>query len=703
MKTRKKNDILFLLIEVIKLASSYKIKQSEQINIKEQMQNILKYTVNYIKTNILFFTFLITSLINEIMLRNFTIKNTFDISPFLADLSFLLIIASFGYFLKSKHQFKYFFTWSIILTIICIINAAYYINYINFVSVSLLETSFQLAGVDEGAVQNVIEPKCFYYLFQIVALLFVNQYLKRKNYYEKVSHIEQGKIRALNTLVIGLITLGIFISTLTSVDLSRLNKQWNREYLVTKFGVYIYQVNDAFATVKSQINPLFGYDEAARTFREYYEQEKEVTKNKYTNIFKGKNVIAIHAESMQTFLINTKFNDQYVVPNLRKLSQEGLYFSNFYAQESVGTSSDSEFTYSTSLMPASSGTVFVNYFEREYDTLQKQLKKKGYYTFSMHGNNCSFWNRSTTYKSIGYDDFYCHKKSFEIDDVVGLGLSDKSFFKQSIPIISKIKDEHKNFYGTMIMLSNHTPFNDKGEAYSDFDVSMKYEKVNEETGGKELATAPYMEGTKLGYYFKSAHYADEAIGQLIDDLDKNNLLEDTVVIIYGDHDAKLKKSEYNRFYNYNPNTDGILDKEDPNYQEVDYYSYELNRKVPFIIWTKDKQLKKEIKTVMGMYDVMPTLGNMFGFDTPYALGHDIFSTKDNIVVFPDGNWLTNKIYYNHSKEEVKLLNTIDTVTTDYIQEKDKYAEKILAISNSIIVYDLIKKTNETKNLVKEGN
>ena len=32
---------------------------------------------------------------------------------------------------------------------------------------------------------------------------------------------------------------------------------------------------------------------------------------------------------------------------------------------------------------------------------------------------------------------------------------------------------------------------------------------------------------------------------------------------------------------------------------------------------------------MGMYDVQPTLGNMFGFSNVYALGHDIFSVADN--------------------------------------------------------------------------
>lgn len=105
---------------------------------------------------------------------------------------------------------------------------------------------------------------------------------------------------------------------------------------------------------------------------------KDETKtNEYTDMFKGKNILLIHAESIQNFTLNTSFNGVDVAPNLKKLASEGLYFSNFYAQESVGTSSDSEFTLSTSLMPASSGTVFVSYWDREYETLQKLLKNKG--------------------------------------------------------------------------------------------------------------------------------------------------------------------------------------------------------------------------------------------------------------------------------------------------------------------------------------
>ena len=678
------------------------MKKIKEYDFKGLIQKIKAKIREYLGTNILFMTFVLSSVVNGCLIRFLTIKNYFDIKPIIADLAVILIIGAFGYFLKPKHQFKYFLSMSCIFVLLCVVNSMYYTNYLSFASFSLLETSLQVVDVGDAVVQNVMEIKDFCYLWQILAMIFVHNKLKRKRYYEQVSKVEVGKVRLINTLIAGVVLIILSLSTMSSVDISRLSKQWNREYIVMRFGIYTYQVNDLLATVKSQLNPLFGYDKNAKKFREYYEnRDTEIKTNEYTDIFKGKNLLLIHAESIQNFTLNTSFNGQEVAPNLKKLASEGLYFSNFYAQESVGTSSDSEFTLSSSLMPASSGTVFVSYWDREYETLQRLLKDQGYYTFSMHGNNCSFWNRENAHKTLGYDKFYCYNRDFKIDETIGLGLSDKSFFKQASEKIKKISDENKNFMGTLIMLTNHTPFTDI-EEHSDYEVTKKYKRQNPETGQEEEVTAPYMEGTKLGSYFKSVHYADEAIGQLMNDLDKNGVLDNTVVLIYGDHDAKLKKSEFRRFYNYDPQTDTILDKDDPNYKEVDYYEYELNRKVPLIIWSKDAKNKaKETKEVMGMYDIMPTLANMFGFKSKYALGHDIFSVDENVVIFPDGNWLTNKMYYNQSKEEGKLLNPDDTVSVDYIQKYTKLADEAVSISDSIIVYDLIKKENEKDNITSE--
>ena len=664
----------------------------------DSIQKIIAFIKQYFKTNILVMTFVISSVINASLLRWFTVKNYFELRPMIADFAVVLVIAAFGYFIKPKHQFRYYLTWAIILTLICLVNSVYYTNFLSFASFSLLKTSLQLVGVTDAVVENVLQLKDFCYIWQIIALIFVHTKLKKKGYYDYVEKIEVGKVRALNTLVVSLIMIGLFISTLTSTDISRLGKQWNREYVVMCFGTYTYQANDLVATLQAKINPLFGYDEHAKMFREYYEENTYTgNENEYTNIFKGMNVIVIHAESMQQFLLDTEFNGEPVTPNLKRLASEGLYFSNFYAQESVGTSSDSEFTFNTSLMPATSGTVFVSYFDREYVTIPKLLKEQGYYTFSMHGNNGSFWNRLNAHQSLGYDKYFNYKNDFEIDETIGMGLSDKSFFRQAVPKIKEVSEQNKNFYGVLIMLTNHTPFNMEG--HSDYEVNYKYQALNEETGEMEEVVAPYMEGTKLGNYFKSAHYADEAIGQFMDDLDEAGLLENTVIVIYGDHDAKLSKSEYRRFYNYVPETNSVLPKDDPDYIDVDYYNYELNRKVPFIIWTKNKNVQGEVTKVMGMYDALPTLGNMMGFSSPYALGNDIFNVDENVVVFPDGNWLTDKMYYNQSTDDIKLLNTDATVSMEYIQKYTEFADQAISVSNAIIVYDLIKKTNETKELL----
>ena len=113
------------------------------------------------------------------------------------------------------------------------------------------------------------------------------------------------------------------------------------------------------------------------------------------------NIIGIHAESIQNFVIGLKINGQEVTPNLNKLAKEGLYFNNFYTQVSVGTSSDTEFTLATSLMPSNSGTAFGNYFDKTYIAMPQLLKDKGYYTFAMHGNNADYWNRRVMHKTLG--------------------------------------------------------------------------------------------------------------------------------------------------------------------------------------------------------------------------------------------------------------------------------------------------------------
>jgi phosphoglycerol transferase MdoB-like AlkP superfamily enzyme len=381
------------------------------------------------------------------------------------------------------------------------------------------------------------------------------------------------------------------------------------------------------------------------------------------------------------------FNGEEVTPNINRLAQEGIFFSNFYSQVGVGTSSDAEFTFSTSLMPSSRGTVFVSYFDREYISIQKLFKEKGYYTFSMHGNTGDMWNRSVMHKSLGYDDFYS-KSSYNIDETIGLGISDKSFLKQSVSLIKQISEQHEKWYGTVITLTNHTPFND-------LDKMDEYPTtINVEIDGQNI-TRDYINGTTLGNYFRSVHYADQALGQFVEELDEAGLLDNTVLVIYGDHDARISEKNYNILYNYDAVNDKILEPGDDGYTEYNNYTYQLDKNVPFIIWTKDTKYNTEIKTPAGMIDALPTLGNMFGISSEYQLGNDILSItdNDNTIVFSDGSYLTDKIYYDSQTGNIYQISN-EAVDKNYIDERSEYANNLIEVSNNIITYDLIKELKQ---------
>ena len=680
--------------------------------VKRGIDNFIKNTKNYIqrvktehlireyfKNNVLFITFVLTSVLNSTLLRFFcmhTVENFLSWKAVLADLVVVTAIGAFGYLFKPKNRFNYYMSFNIFLTAICIVNSVYYTFYTSFASISMLSLTQYIGDVGDAVVENVLQLKDMVYILSPIVLTIVHLKLKKKSYYKKIELKSERKKRAFKTLSFSATLLFVFLVTMTSLDVSRFVKQWNKEYIVMRFGIYIYQANDLIISVQPKINSMFGYDKAHKGFVEYFAEERPMSNNQYTNMYAGKNVIAIHAESMMTNAMYLTFNGQEVTPNLNKIARSGLFFSNFYSQVSVGTSSDSELTYNTTLMPTKSGTAFVSYSDKTYISTPKLLGEKGYYTFSMHANTAAFWNRQTMHKSLGYDRFYS-KVDYEIDkeNVIGLGLADKSFFQQSVQKLKKIDAEHDNWYGVLIMLTNHTPFSDI-DKYGEFPVDIVETVINEQ-GIEEQITHPYMEGTKLGNYFKSLHYADAALGEFVTELEANGLLEDTIIVIYGDHDARLSRKEYEKLYNYNFDTKQFIDEDDENYRKYDSYQYELGRKVPFIIWSKDmesKGINKEISNVMGMYDVMPTLGNMLGFNNKYALGHDIFEIgENNIVVFPNGNWVTNKMYYNSQKAAYLSLSE-QVITEEEISKNSEYANKLLDVSNNIIVFDLLNENND---------
>ena len=656
---------------------------------------ITKFLKKYASTNILFLSYVVLSVLIGFSLRWATIGNKYIFKPIFCDIAVALLIGAFGYLFKPKYQFRYFFSWLFFAVALAIANTIYFQFFKSFISVNLISTASMIGEVNDSLFDKMHFHQ-FLYLIYLFIFIFIHKKLSKKNYYFEVEKIEKGKRMFTYTLASSGIIVLLLSITLTGTDLSRLIKQWNRDYVVQKFGLYVYTINDMVQSMQPKIDTLFGYDESAKTFREYYScrwANENKKKNEYTDIFKGKNVVFIHMESMQNFLLDLEFNGEEVTPNINRLASEGIYFSRFYPQISTGTSSDTEFTLLTGLMPSASGTVFVNYYDRDYKSMPKYFNDLGYYTFSMHANNAEYWNRKTMHNSLGYKDFYA-KDSYEVPtdikdpNYILLGLSDKSFFKQILPILNDINDTKSPYFGTIITLTNHSPFNAVSK-YDPFDVTMKYTEINE-NGEEEEKTAKYIDGTPMGNYVKSAHYADAALGQFFEDVENGSFADDTVFILYGDHEARLAKSQFDLLYNYDPKTDGRIPEDDENYYSLDNYKYDLLKNTPLIIWTKDKKFQKEITDVMGMYDILPTVANMFGFEAKYALGHDIFSDNEKIVVFPNGNVLTNKVYYSNLNNNYVVL-TDETIDEDYITRISSTAEKILDVSNGIITHDLIKK------------
>lgn len=643
--------------------------------------------INFVKYNKQFCSYVILSFLCTFYLRIYTTK-AFWFSSFVVDLAAILIIGAFGFFYKPQKQFKYFFSCLVVLNIVCIVNSIYYDFYSSFASFSLL-TALKQVGEVGDAVFAKVSIFQFLYLLSLLIFYIINRKLTNRDYFNFVAKFENSKSLLKKILGYGFVILLFGATMMSGTAFSRLSKQWNREYIVNKFGIIVYQTNDLIKTLSPKITSLFGYDVALKSFTDYY-AENTISKsnNQYTDIFKGKNVIFVHMESMTDFLLDLTINDVEITPNLKKIASEGIFFKNFYPQISVGTSSDTEFTLNSSLMPASNGTVFVSYYDRDYITLPKLFANSGYYTFSMHGNKASMWNRKIMHPNLGYKDFYS-STSYNIDETVGLGLSDKSFFKQSMSILENIEENNQNYMGTIITLSNHTPFANN-EKFKQIDLTKKVKVYNENTKTYETIERKYLQENILGDYIRSGHYADEALGEFISYVKSSDKFNNTIFVFYGDHDPKISKNTFDYFYNYDAVTNKVKEQGDEGYIPYDYYTNELNKKTPLIIWSKNEQFSTEVNYYMGMIDVMPTLGNMFGLYNQYALGNDIFEIQDdNIVVFPNGNFLTNKVYYYNSKEEYKALSLNEPLSEEYINKAKAKADEIIDISNDIIVYDLI--------------
>ena len=245
------------------------------MEIKKNLSHVFKEIKEYY---ILEIFFILSNLLNGLILRIVTVGNVLSISPFLMDLLFLIIISLISLSFKRKNIGKYLIITSVILNLICIINSIYYNYYSSFASISMLATVVFAKDVGDAIIENVLKPVDLIYIWQIITISILYLKLKKSKYFTKKIKTNKKEI-VKKTLITSCIILLVASLFMPLVAWARLYKLWNRESVVINYGIYIYQADDFIQSLTPRINTIFGHDKALKNTSEYY-KAKENKKEK---------------------------------------------------------------------------------------------------------------------------------------------------------------------------------------------------------------------------------------------------------------------------------------------------------------------------------------------------------------------------------------------------------------------------------------
>ncbi|MFF2480832.1 LTA synthase family protein [Paenibacillus sp. NPDC058071] len=553
----------------------------------------------------------------------------------------LMMCILFNFIHTNKLRLIVLFSVDIFISFILFGNLVYYSYFKDVLSLNLLSMANQLSSVSDS-VYNLIKPS-YYWLFADLAvfvIIFIVHRLKKLDMNWISPKINRGISFALLTV--------IFIPFMTNIkDLATGDFYLKRYYnmgIVQELGLVNYHLYDAYSFVSNKFDRISAND--LKTIQNWKDsKEHPVGDGDYFGLGKNMNVVLIQSEALHDFTIGLKYREQEVTPNLNKFISESYYFTNFFNQTSQGRTSDAEFTTLTSLYPLQSGSVYTTYPAHKYKSLPVILSGRGYYTFSAHGYRGDFWNRNQVHKAMGFRESF-FAKDFEMDDIVGMGISDNSFFKQSL---SRIDQLPQPFFSFLITLTNHHPYNYQvpGEK---FDVGV-------------------WEGTFLGDYLKSVHFADANLGKFLDSLKQKSYYDNTIIVIYGDHDSGVSLEDIK----------AIDDRVTGNAR---------TNKVPLIIYIPGEN-SETFSKVAGHLDTLPTLLHLLGINNEQSLfmGKNLFSFDKSPVVFRNGSFISEDIIYMDGtcyRDDLEVNSELCEPTIDKVNEG-------LWISDQIVKFNLSEK------------
>ncbi|MCI8589454.1 MAG: LTA synthase family protein [Clostridiales bacterium] len=403
-------------------------------------------------------------------------------------------------------------------------------------------------------------------------------------------------------------------------------------------------------------------DDGATDLAQYLKSEN--SKAQYHGIAEGMNLINIQVEALQNFVINAYYNGQELTPNLNALIRENsIYFDNYYWVVGGGGTSDAEFAVNNSLYAPDQEAAYDKFTELDYYGLPFLLKDNGYKgAYVFHGYIETFWNRDKAYPYQGYDE-YIGKSHFEEKDIIGMGISDREFFNQSLPYLMSYEEP---FYAFMITLSSHHPFSMPNE-YRLLTLEEKHED------------------TLFGDYLQSVHYVDIVLGEFIENLKKSGLYERSMITIYGDHYALNTQ-----------NDDGFMSE----FLGIPYNREEIFN-IPLIVHIPGSGITETIHTTGGHLDYEPTILNLLGINNDKAVmfGQDIINNNHGVIYMQNhlsiGSFIDDHVLAVNTSTGLKVFDkfTMRELNAALYQDKSDLAKKTIADSQYILNNNLIRINN----------
>ena len=583
----------------------------------------------------------------------------------------LLFIGLALYIKRTKLFYSLAFGIYLLLFIWLISNSIYYREFTDFVTVNTMLASSKVSAGLGAAALELFRPWDVIYIldFPILAFFFFKKWIRMDN-----RPFNKRASFAVTSLSAMLFSANLFLAEIDRPEL--LTRGFSNYYVVRALGLPAFLGYSANQTYVANKERSKASEADLKPVEEYIQQHYAKPNPEYFGMAKGRNVIYIHLESFQQFLIDYKLKvddkEYEVTPFLNSLyhSKETFAFSNVFNQVKAGKTSDAETMIETGLFGLNQGSFMVNYGGT--NTQQAApfiLSKNGYNSSAVfHGNAGSFWNRNTAYKQWGYNYFFdaSYFTKQNSSNSFQYGLNDKYMLKDSIKYLERLQQP---FYTKFITVSNHYPYT---TSLSGDDLGFPLAKTQDET---------------INGYFATANYLDSSIKAFFDYLKESGLYKNSIIVLYGDH--------YGISNSRNPALAPLLGK---NSETWSSYDNAMLQRIPYMVVVPGMDKGGIINTYGGEIDMLPTLEHLLGIESNKFLqvGQDMLSPDhDQIVAFRSANYFvtpeytsySGRTYYTKTGEEI---TNPDEKTKEELDKIREAANLQLKISDSIQTGDLLR-------------